>query len=182
MSSFRILVEEMSDKWAEAHYRRLSADELASPLRDLNAYYRSLSDTGLPRWDRFDLIDAPSAAITYLVVADAVYADPYGDRPDHFVYRLQGAAVDHLVGMDMAGRKVGHVMRRADRNSLLREIDDLLDSGAPVFSQAALEVPERADLMFTRGLFLFVDGVGRPERLLLHLQQGLQTRPRSAES
>lgn len=171
MPRFGKLVEGMIEKWAEPHYRRLSERDVNPLLSEFVAYYHSLEDSGLPRWSAFDPIDAPRPAITYLAVAGAVYADPEDIRPDHFVYHLQGRGVDQLIGEDMKGRRVGRVMRQAEKSFLAREIDAAIETGAPVFSHARLALPERSDLIFHRGVFLFADDRGRPDRMVLYLER-----------
>jgi hypothetical protein len=177
MPNLEKLVEHMTDKWAETHYRRLSDQSINPLLAEFLAYYRSIAgercgDFG-PRWEDFQLIDIPRKAIQFIAVAGAVYADPQDALPDHFVYHLQGRGVDMLIGEDMKGRRVGRVMRQMERNSLEKEISEVLETGQPVFSHARLALPERSDVVFHRGLFLFSDARGRPDRLILYLQKEL---------
>lgn len=181
MPRFGKLVEGMIDKWAETHYRRLSAREVKPLLSEFVAYYQSLGgkgrggggvgDGGWPRWSDFDLIRAPRPAITFLAVAGAVYAQPEDRRPDHFVYHLQGRGVDQLIGEDMKGRRVSRVVRQVERTFLQGEIDEAIETGAPVYSHARLALPERSDLIFHRGVFLFADEAGRPDRMVLYLER-----------
>ena len=174
MLNHREIEQDMPSNWAEADYRRLRPvrSDLPGPAHDLLNYYLKLGNGELPLWSAFDVLDAPRAALTYIALANPVYADPSDSLPDHFIYALQGSGVDQLLGQNMKGRKVGHVMHQRSRNSLLNEIRDALNSRMPVFSEARLDLKDRADLMFTRGILLFGDANGRVEKLMLYLQHG----------
>ncbi len=179
---------DLTSDWAEDGYRRLTTDAIEpdNPVRFFHEYYCRLADGRVPSWRSFDVCDVPTAVMPHIALADPVYRSFCSAAPDHFVYSLEGGGVRSFVGISMLGRKVGHVMRQTNRNSVIDEITTTLESNRPTLACADLDIPEQQDLQFTRGVFHFRGDHHEVERLLLVLFQHpparVATQRRQAES
>jgi|GEM_PF-5668153 len=162
---------DLTEIWAETGYSRVSVDRIEpdNPVREFNEYYRSLSDHGMPRWEAFDICAVPKHVVAYIALGRPEYLNPTDEVPDHFVYTLEGGAVRSLIGRSVIGLKIGQVKRLDDSNSLRREVDDAVASRDVVCARSDLDLEDRPNLRFTRGLFLFSGADGSIEKLVVVL-------------
>jgi hypothetical protein len=168
------LIDDMPSLWAEEEYRRLEVSDLPEVIASFVRYYDALADGHAPTWESFDIIEAPNASVRYICKCIGEFAHPDDRFPIFFRYTLIGSGAEWLVGPGLEGKRVGYVMNTTCRNSLLAEITEMLETGAPTLVSARLNITGCPDTSFVRCLFPFRDTKGRHTHLILLLMNSQQ--------